>query len=844
MFLRQAWKELDRRFSLLFIANLALGLSGLIAMEAYRSSLSQSLADNAQNLLSADLSVSVRRPFQPKETELNAELAQKTEAQTEIIETFSMVQSDAGSRLVLLKGIGDRFPLRGYIDLGSRRVGVEEASALLAGDKVWIDKDLARQLQLKKGSTILLGKHRFLIDDFISADPTQSFRALALSGRVVLSLESLKKTELLRPESTVSYVKLFRLEDFSQANPLAEEWAKKYPDSAVQVKAAGDSADDSGRMLSYLGDFLGLSALVALFLSSLGSAYLFRTWLLKRSKVFAIHQVLGWSFSQAVRIPFLQIFFLASISLPIAFFLGLVELRALQWLIQSLSPVEIKASISISSLVVALLVSTLGSVLLALPFVLSLKNQRPRELLSGFVPEPKWTKGSILSFLPALVFFAALSLYEARSWFLASLFLGSLLGSLVFLSTVGFLVLQLLKLFVPTFRALSWPLHQAALHLSRKGMHFLSAFTALSLGVLLLNLLPQLRSSLIAEVERPDQKTLPAFFLFDIQQDQLDTVKQSLQGAGTELENVSALVRARLLQVNGNAFERGKKEEGFRTREEETEARFRNRGFNLSYRNTLKDSETLVAGTPIDPKDDGIAQISLEKRFADRLDLKIGDVLRFDVQGVEVEGKVVNFRKVRWTSFQPNFFVVFEEGVLEEAPQIFLGSIVKATDLDQIQNILAKDFPNVSVIDVKATVARGLDLMDKMRWCLNLMSLIALFAGAVVLFSIANRQAEVRVWEGNLLKVIGATKAEVRKQFCLEFLFLSATAGTFGALLSVGISWVSSTFLFEGAFSFASLPLLFSVVGTSLLGVFVAVLGGSAGWRRNPAEILNDSSLS
>ena len=162
-------------------------------------------------------------------------------------------------------------------------------------------------------------------------------------------------------------------------------------------------------------------------------------------------------------------------------------------------------------------------------------------------------------------------------------------------------------------------------------MHSLWAFVALSLGALLLNLLPQLRAGLLAELEQPTK--LPSLFLFDIQEDQLAPLQEKFRSSGLELENLSPLVRARLLSVNGAAFERTTSAEGFRTREEENEARFRNRGFNLSYRAGLSGAETLVAGTPF--KGSG-NEISVEERFADRVGVGIGDTLLFDVQGVEV----------------------------------------------------------------------------------------------------------------------------------------------------------------------------------------------------------------
>src|SRR6218665_1717038 len=102
MLLRQAWKELraEPRFALLFVFNLALGLSGLVSMEAFRDSLQGSLKENAQNLLSADMALTSRRPLTEAEQLVAAELARNAEAESTLTETFSMIGTPAGSRLV------------------------------------------------------------------------------------------------------------------------------------------------------------------------------------------------------------------------------------------------------------------------------------------------------------------------------------------------------------------------------------------------------------------------------------------------------------------------------------------------------------------------------------------------------------------------------------------------------------------------------------------------------------------------------------------------------------------------------------------------------------------------
>jgi putative ABC transport system permease protein len=135
------------------------------------------------------------------------------------------------------------------------------------------------------------------------------------------------------------------------------------------------------------------------------------------------------------------------------------------------------------------------------------------------------------------------------------------------------------------------------------------------------------------------------------------------------------MIRSRILKVNGLDFERKLDIKNYKTREEEREARFRNRGVNLTYRDKLTASEEIREGKPFSGKlDPNMAELSVEFRYADRLGFKLGDEISFDIQGLEVKGRIVNFRSVQWTSFQPNFFIIMQSGFLEEAPKTFIGS--------------------------------------------------------------------------------------------------------------------------------------------------------------------------
>lgn len=174
---------------------------------------------------------------------------------------------------------------------------------------------------------------------------------------------------------------------------------------------------------------------------------------------------------------------------------------------------------------------------------------------------------------------------------------------------------------------------------------------------------------------------------------------------------LSPMIRARFIKVNGSKFSKDE-ETLYQTRENENEERFRNRGVNLSFRSTLSSSERVVEGKSSLEPCKGIeapCELSLELNYAKRLGLKLNDRLTFDVSGIEIEGVVTNFRKVKWTSFDPNFFILFSSGVLEEAPKTYLASLkVKSfEEKKSIYRLMSQHLPMVSIVDISEIIKKS-----------------------------------------------------------------------------------------------------------------------------------------
>src|SRR5690606_3111738 len=302
------------------------------------------------------------------------------------------------------------------------------------------------------------------------------------------------------------------------------------------------------------------------------------------------------------------------------------------------------------------------------------------------------------------------------------------------------------------------------------------------------------------------------------------------------LSFLSPMISARLEQVNDLVIDE--------VDETPDEQLLRRRSYNLTYQDVLKNSETLVAGDvwteAWDFGSDELPGISLEVDFAERMDLEIGDTMTFDVQSVPVTGRIVNTRRVDWNSFQPNFFVSFQPGVLDPAPKTFVAAISDVADADMIpvQNDIVSELPNVSVINVTQIVARLLDITGQISWAIRVMAYLSIFAGLVVLFSIARYEVKSRYWEINLLKILGANFRDVKSIIQLEFGILGFCAAFTGVALSLLMSYALSWFVFDSLWGFSLGFTAFSILAISALAVLTALLATLSVLRQKPLELL------
>jgi putative ABC transport system permease protein len=826
-----AWREVrhNKVFSLLFIINVAVGLLGLITIENFKVSFQEVLGQRAKNLLGADIALSSRFPISSeKKAVLYKYIGKDATVTTEVMTMFSMARSESKNRLVYLHTLSkssqdnELYPYYGHIELDKKSKFPLERKELPEKNKVWVYPEVIAQLDSR---VFKIGTETFEVEAVVTDDSQQTFEMGSVAPKVFISKEDAIRAGLIKKGSTIRYYMLVKTPT-AITEKLVADLVDEIDDTAIRVRTPEKSSQQVGRVLAYLSDFLGLVSLVALFLASVGLFYLYRSHLGSKRLTFAIYSSIGLAREEIFGLYLRHVWILGVLGSLVGVGLGAVVIPLLNGLLGHVLPFDLPGLISPRALFIGLMVGLLGVVLLSYPLILNACRQKPASLFQEVAElDAKGQSGLYWHYGPYLLFFSAMTFYAAQSFKVGGTFLLLFFGVALLSFPLG---LFLLKLGERLSKKVGLGLKLSLRYLNRYWVSTISIFLSLLLGSMLLNLIPLLQQSIQAEITLGKESSLPSLFLFDIQDEQVSELDSFFkEEQQVDLLALSPFIRSRIKKINDEEV-KVETEEGL-TREQQREQRFRNRGTNLSYRDVLSESETIVEGEAFPgayQEEQGLPLISIEQRYAQRMGIDMGDVVSFDILGVPVEGKIHNIRKVRWTSFLPNFFIQFQSGVLDNAPKTWLAAVpqLDSETKERLQSLLYERFPNVSAVDISRVVKKILDVMTQMGWALKAMSALCLVVGFFVLYSLANHQMEGRKRDVVLLKVIGMDLPQLQGMVIREFVSIGFLAALLGALFGVAVSYVVTVLFFDGLWQISLLWPFMSLIIISLSCYVTATL--------------------
>ena len=836
-----------------FVAAVAVGVGALVAINSFTENLEDTVRDQAQALLGADLSFSSSRPFPERADALLAELGREAGgARSARVTSFSAMAyavGSPGSRLVQVAAVEPGYPFYGRIETNPPG----EWDRLGAGHTALVDPSLLVALDARVGDTLALGEARFQIKGAVTNVPGDVGVRAAFGPRVFIPAAFLDETRLLVFGSRARYETFMNLEVPAKAQALADRYRPRLAAQRVNTRTVSEDERSVRESMGDLGRYLGLVSLVAVLLGGLGVASAVHAFVKRRMETIAVLRCLGASAGRVFAIYLIEAAAMGILGSLAGAALGLAVQRLLPRLLRDFLPVDVRLSPSWSALAVGLAVGAVVAVLFSLLPLLGVRDVSPLVLLRrSFDPPARgrrdpWKAVALLTLAAGVVGLAALQTRSLRAGAVFGGVIGLVLLAL-WLAASG--LARAARRFVPG----GWPYvwRQGLANLHRPANQTVAVLLALGFGAFLLDTLFLVQHNLLRELRPGGSEAKPNLVLFDIQPGQRASVETAARESGFTMTVPVPIVPMRILSVKGvsatTLLARPPAPE--RARAAGPTPWTIRREYRSTYRDTATSSEKLIAGAawrkgewrarPGGGPGQPPLPISLESGVAEELGVAIGDEIVWDVQGLPLATRVAGLRQVEWARFEPNFFVVFPEGPLDEAPQTFL-TLTRIDDPSaraRFQRRIVESLPNVTAVDLSQIQQAVEGIVGRVALAIRFLALFSLGAGAAVLAGAVAASRQQRLRESALLKALGATRAQVLRVATAEYAALGGLAALAAAALSAAAAWAVVRYFFEGPFVLPGPPLLAMGLGVIALAVTVGLLSSAEALRRPPLEVL------
>ena len=819
-----------------FVACLALGVAAVVAVAGFSEGLERGVQREARQLLAADLSVRGRRPI-PESIE--QQLAQIPGArQTGVREMLTLVAAVAPeggtsprSILAELKVLDGAYPFYGELLLdppGPLAPHLGPNGAVAA-------PELLARLGLQTGDRLKVGSAEFQVRAQVEKEPDRIAGSFSMGPRLFLSAEGLARADLERLGSRVVYRTLVEVPDATDeqlATLKGELEAALEGSIQFTVETYEEAQPALRRGLQRMERYLGLAALLSLLIGGVGVAQTIRAWIAGRMDSIAVLKCLGYRPQEVLRLYLGQTFLLGLLSSVVGIVLGVgIQWVAARMLVDVL-PVEHLDPWQPASILRGLGLGVGVALLFGLPPLAEARRTPPIRVLrrdAEPLPPSPWARRLQALALVAGIF--TLASAQARSLMEGALFTGGLVVAVLLLWLASGALVRFAQR--PRRKTRLWLRHGLAA-LDRRGQATRGATVALGLGVFVVLGMALVQRGLDRELQRDLPENAPSTFLIDIQPDQWSDLHHLLEGEGARSIDSVPVVSARLDSIDGQSAE---------SLAEEFEKEGRNarwalrREQRLTYLEALSENSTVVEGTLWGDPD--LAELSVEKEYAELLDLSLGSQIRFDIQGVPVDLTVTSIRTVNWDSFGINFYIVVEPGVLEEAPQARIAAArLPRGEEQRIQDQVAASFPNVTAIQIREVLEKVAEMLRNLSLGVRLLGFLTIAAGLAILAGAVSAGEARRGREVALYKTLGMTRRQITSAFAVEYGLVGLVAGLIGSL---GAGVLSFFVLTEGMeVAWRPEPWTFGValVLSVLLSVGAGLAASVQALRKRPVEVL------
>lgn len=817
--LRRDWRAGELRVLVLALIIAVVSVTAIVLMA---DRLTRTMVEQAANFLAADMVVTSSAPLPPDWLQQARETGLAT-ART--VEFTSVLVENGQFLLVGVKAVSVGYPLRGYLKTTSTDIAEEQITRIPPEPgRVWVAQRVLSQLGLKLGDHLQVGKASLIIDRVLTFEPDTRTSFYSLAPRVMMRVEDLPATGILTLGSRAHYYQLFagsgaELKRFKRFLQLHLKPNQRLLD-------IHEDRPDVGRALSRAERYLGLASVIVVLIAGVAVAMATRRYSERHFDATAVMKVLGARQGKVLRLYGYQFVLVGLVASGIGTIIGWGVQESLVLFLREMLPERLArpGGFAFGFGPATAMLLLLG---FSLPPLLHLKRLPPAMALRrDLLPAP------VSAWLVYGLGGTAISLLVwrfTRDFELTGLIFGVGSGALLVLAGLTYLLLGLARVWVQRL-GLAWRL--GLKNLTRHRQLTLGQVLAFCVTLAAMTVSFLVRNDLVDAWQAQLPEDAPNHFVINVFPEELKDFRTYLTDElKAKTSEFFPIVRGRLVAVNGIDVHR------LARKDSEGEMAI-NRDLSLTWAEKLPADNRLVAGGWW--QQERGRQVSVERDLAHSLGIQIGDRLTFLVEGRQLDARVVSLRTVQWDSMMPNFYMIFSPDSLDGFAATYLSSFYLPPAHKSALTKLIQRFPNVTLVEVDMILQHFRMILRQISFAVEYVLIFALLAGLTVLFAAVRSSIDERIYQGALLRVLGARQRLLCRAQWIEFLLLGGLAGMLAVWMSEAIAWILYERIFDIPFRFhAWIWWAVPSIGAALTGL-AGYWGTREVLRRSPVSVFRE----
>lgn len=772
--LRLLWRDSRSGELTILILALIIAVTSSTAIALFSDRLQRTMTNQTAEFLAADLVIASPDPvpaeWLTKAMQLNLTQARTAEFSSVLIEHDELL-------LAGVKAVSAAYPLRGFLkttttDYSTETItqnGPEKGTA-------WLEKRILSALKLKLGDTLTVGEKQLTISNIITYEPDKKGDFYSFSPRVMINEGDLEATGIVQPGSHVHYN--FQFTGETKALTEFKQWIKPQLNPSQRIMDIHEDRPELGSALDRAERYLGLSSTLVILISGVAIAMATRRYTERHFNATALLRCLGCKQNEILWLYSSQFIVLGVLASAIGCLLGWFAQEALFHLLRGLLPQHV-ASPGLLAVFFGFIIGMAVLLGFALPPLLRLKQVSPLRVLRRELeplPSSAW-----------LIYGLSIGIIGLLIWKYTDdiKMTATILGvGLMTLLALGLLIYGLLNLTCKLLPSMSLIWRFGLQGLLRNSRVSVSQILAFSITLVAMVLSFTVRTDLIDNWQKQLPDNAPNHFALNIFPDQQAAFQQELQQQHIDGSRFYPVVKGRLVEINHTPVQQSVSKD---TQGENAT----HRELSLTWTKELPEENKIVAGNWWNNQQTGL--VSVEQKLADSLKIKPGDLLTFTVGSQQINATVASIRELRWDTMKPNFYMIFSPGTLDAYPSTFITSFYLPETQKNVLNTLVKKYPGTTILEVDLILKQFKTILTQLTEAINYLLYFALMAGFTVLFAAVYATLDNRIYEGALMRTLGANRSLLRKTHIIEFFALGLISGLLAVLISEAIIYVLYT---------------------------------------------------